>query len=228
MRAALLLTTPLLAALLAACSEPVAVEPSRQPAEPRAASARANPNTVWQFYSQVDDATAAGITGDGLGVSGTAPAAAGSTGDYEGGKCGVRAQLQLVSGSGDATMDADMDASSKSKCPRRTVVYSSASGLVQADPAPFTNARDVYALSASGATNGGSGVMQWTINQPGCERLRFEGVLIVRVGPSAPAKGQWEVRTTNHTAICLQAVGSSYEETTETYVLPYRILITEI
>ena len=72
--------------------------------------------------------------------------------------------------------------------------------------------------------------MQWTINKPGCERLRFENVRIARVGTTATGEGVWDVRTTNHTATCMTLVGNELVPATpaQTYYLPYHIRISEI
>lgn len=200
---------------------------------------------VWEFfrtYTAADGSTqSTGIHGDGRLADGSAIADATSdlTGAYQNDRCGVTGKIFWYdpdfSRSGDATIDPN--GSNSGLCngkARHFALY--LDGQTATLSGPFTNARQVMQLALNEAELRD---MWWTSSSiPECERLSYESstehgdnrIQVTRLeGDASGSRGVWMVESTgSHRARCYNWAKGGYRYSGSSYVLPFRIRITEV
>ena len=240
---------------LAGCSEQsrTALEPDQalfaKPGSGGTTTEETDPMNIWDWQPTLSDgSTSALVAGDGRTV--VSPGNESlvflpTTGAYEGGLCGVRAKI-FWSGTnfgGDAVFDADIEPNSSS-CPTRSIRITLGSGSVVSD-APYMNVREIMDI-ATNETRQQRIRLNYLSNVPNCERIEFGtatsdpndkpflaesgGVYVTRTAGAARTRrgGKWVVETVApHRGTCYYR-SKGKDVAGHTYVLPFRILITEL
>lgn len=200
---------------------------------------------VWELfgsYTAADGSTrSTGIRGDGRLADGSAiiDAASDLTGAYQNDRCGVTGKIFWYdpdySRSGDATIDPDGSSSGLCNGTARSFALYLDGQTATAD-GPFTNARQVMQLAANESRLQDMWLTNTSISA--CERLSYESstehgenrIRVTRLeGDASGAPGVWTVESTGgHLARCYSWSKGAYRYSGKSYVLPFRIRITEV
>jgi hypothetical protein len=225
----------LIVATLTACTRELPTAGQAQTDRP-IAMARGNVDTdsrlrVEYFDMMSDGVTNAGITGDNRLADGSSSNAGYSS--YQGDLCGVRAKIwwynTSASQSGDATLDPDADRATCGAVRYLTFKFGSAPVKVSA----FANVRQVMQLTLDQPTR--LQRMGYELsNVSNCDRIVFDGasqILVTRTDtnadPTAPRTWTAESQAP-HQGYCEVYSKGAYRQNGVTYILPFRMALTEI